>query len=234
MNNQKGFSLVEGLIVIAVIGVLGFSGYYVVNRNNDETQLSVDTSESSELSEELPLNLEGLKSIEEIESIAGVSDSVSVLSYKLETSDSKTEYVIVLSNGKKIVIDARTGEVLSEENTDVSSYSSVAPVNVSLNEAYTLATSRYSSPVKEIEFEIEDDKATYKIEYLDGSKVEIDASTGSVVKSETKDEEYEDSSDDSEDDDSSSDDYEEEDEEDEENEEDESSEDSEDKPEEER
>lgn len=212
MSNQKGFSAIEGLIVMVVIAVIGFSGYYVVNRNNNETQLSVDSTESSELSEELPIDLEGLKTIEEIETVAGVSDTVSMLSYKLESSDSKTEYVVILSNGKKLVIDARTGEILSEEDTDVSSYSSTAPINLSLNEAYTLAASRYSSPIKEIEFEIEDDKATYKIEYLDGSKVEIDASTGSVVKSETKKEEYEDSSDDSEDDDSSDDDYEDEDE----------------------
>jgi uncharacterized membrane protein YkoI len=195
MSNQKGFSAVEGLLVVIVIGVIGFSGYYVVNRNNNETQLSVDTTESSELSEELPIDLEGLKTIEEIETVAGVSDTVSMLSYKLESSDSKTEYVVILSNGKKLVIDARTGEILSEEDTDVSSLSSSIPINVSLKEAYALATARYQSPVKDVEFEVEDTKATYKIEYLDGSKVEIDASTGSIVKSETKNEEYEDSSD---------------------------------------
>lgn len=195
MTNQKGFSAVEVLIVIAVIGVLGFSGYYVANRNSDDAQLSVDSTESVETLEELPTDLEGLKTIDEIEGIAGVSDTVSILSYKLESSDSKTEYVIILSNGKKLVIDAVSGEVLSEETTDVNSYSGNVAVNISLKEAYALAASRYSSPIKDIEFETEDTKATYKVEYADGSKVEIDASSGSVIKEETKDEKYEDKSD---------------------------------------
>lgn len=196
MKSQKGFTLVEGLIIIAVIGIIGFSGYYVANRSNNNTQLSTDSSESVELQEELPSDLQGLKSIEEIEAVAGVSDSVTILSYKLESSDSKTEYILVLSDGRKLVIDAVTGEVLSEETTDVSSYSGDVPINMSLKEALALATSRYDNPVKEIEFELEDKKATYKIEYMDGSKVEIDASTGTVVKAETKDEKYEKDSDD--------------------------------------
>jgi len=218
MSEQKGFSAVEGLIIVAVISVVGFSSYYVVNRNDSDTQLSVDTSQSSELSEELPDDLEGLKSMNEIESIAGVSETISIISYKLESSDSKTEYVIKLSNGKRLVIDARTGQVLSEEDTDVSSPSSKVPINMSLKEAFALATSRYSSPVKEIEFETEDTKVTYKVEYVDGSKVEIDASTGSVIKSETKDEKQEDKSDDEKDEHEEEDEHEHEDEEDEEDE----------------
>lgn len=188
MYKQKGFSAIEGLLIVFVIAVIGAASFYVSNRSNDgDAQLSVDSSESSELKEELPTNLDGLKTIEEIEAIAGVSDTVSIIGYKLESSDSGSEYVITLSNGKKLVIDAVSGEVLSEESTDVSSSSSNIAVNVSLKEAYAIASSRYDSPIKEIEFELEDNEATYKIEYRDGSKVEIDATSGTLVKFETDD-----------------------------------------------
>ncbi len=35
MNRQKGFSVVEGLLIVAVVLLLGFIGYTVYNRQKD-------------------------------------------------------------------------------------------------------------------------------------------------------------------------------------------------------
>ena len=49
MKNQKGFSLVEGLLIIIIVTVVGFGSYYVWNQNkSSETQQQEITIESSE------------------------------------------------------------------------------------------------------------------------------------------------------------------------------------------
>lgn len=46
MNTQKGFSLVEGLLIILILAVVGFGGWYVWDSNNDE-QTAVDNYQKS-------------------------------------------------------------------------------------------------------------------------------------------------------------------------------------------
>lgn len=38
MKKQSGFSVVEGLVIVLVIAVVGFGGWYVWSQNNDDTQ----------------------------------------------------------------------------------------------------------------------------------------------------------------------------------------------------
>jgi type II secretory pathway pseudopilin PulG len=44
MNRQKGFTLVEGLLIVLVLSVIGFAGYYVWNQQQDDD----GSSESSQ------------------------------------------------------------------------------------------------------------------------------------------------------------------------------------------
>lgn len=44
MNKQKGFSLVEGLLVILILTIIGFGGYYVWNRDKDSTASNSETA----------------------------------------------------------------------------------------------------------------------------------------------------------------------------------------------
>jgi hypothetical protein len=42
MNKQKGFTLVEGFLIVLILSVVGFAGYYVWNQNkNGETELDL-------------------------------------------------------------------------------------------------------------------------------------------------------------------------------------------------
>lgn len=52
MNTQKGFTLIEGLLIVIVVGITGFSGFYVWNR------LQVNDSEQFETAQEQQNNNE--------------------------------------------------------------------------------------------------------------------------------------------------------------------------------
>ena len=45
MSSQKGFTLVEGLLIVIVLSVIGFSGYYVWNQQQDTTQTVQQTEQ---------------------------------------------------------------------------------------------------------------------------------------------------------------------------------------------
>ena len=46
MKKQYGFSLVEGLLIIIVLGIIGFAGYYVLNKQKENSASSSDTTKS--------------------------------------------------------------------------------------------------------------------------------------------------------------------------------------------
>ena len=190
-QNESGIAHI-GLILlaVAVIGV-GSLVYWRVSNTKSKTQANVAETNRQEQITPLPDNLQGLKTQEEIKQIAGTSTGVDVVSLVLESKDGSFVYKIVLSNGKKLVIDAQSGKVLSQETTDVAESDKIpagVQVKISSDQAYKIAASKHSSPIKTIEMETEDKKVVYKIEYKDGSKIEIDATTGAVLKSEFKDE----------------------------------------------
>ena len=175
------------LLVVAVVGVVGV-GYWRVSSTKKSQSHLTDTTEQTQA---LPQNLQDLKTLDEIGQIAGVTDSTSIIKFVLESKDGGYVYKVILSNGKKLVIDASTGKVLSEETTDVSEDDKIpagVQVTVSPADAYRIAAQKSSSPIKSIEMEVEDKKVVYKIEYRDGSKIEINAVGGAVIKSEIKDE----------------------------------------------
>lgn len=192
-NNQRGaIGHIEILVIVLVVVLGGFAAWRVIGAN-DSSQASVDTVEEIEQLEVLPADLDGLKTIEEIEEISGANvEGVTIIGFVLESKDSGFVYIVTLSNGQKLVIDASSGTVLSEETTDVSDDDKIPSglsVTISPSQAYTIASAQSTSAVVQIELEVEDDKVTYKVELKDGSKVEIDATTGNIVTMEIKDEE---------------------------------------------
>lgn len=192
--NQKGaIGHIEIFIIVLVVAVGGFAVWRVIDANNSN-QASIDTTEEVSQLEALPTDLGGLKTIEEIEEISGANvEGVTIVGFVLESENNGYVYKVTLSNGQKLVIDASSGAVLSEETTDVSKDDKIpdgVTVNVGPGEAYALAMKQANGEVVKIEMEVEDNKVTYKIEFKDGSKVEIDASTGAIVKMEIKDEEH--------------------------------------------
>ncbi len=200
-KNQAGLAHL-GLIVmaVAVLSVIGFSAWRVTSSN--KTQNHIDNNSQSNQVKPLPENLNSLKTIDEVGQIAGVNTNTSIVKFVLESKDGKYVYILVLSNGKKMVIDANNGSIISSETTDISDDDKIpsgVAITLSLADAYNLASSKSSSPIKTIEMEVEDKKVVYKVEYQDGSKIEINATGGSILKSEIKGQPKQDSDDSSDD-----------------------------------
>lgn len=188
-KNESGMAhLGVALLAVIVLGAIGI-GFWRVNSSDKTLNRSVDTQ--AEQAQPLPQNLQDIKTIDEVAQIAGATNSTSVIKFVLESKDGKYVYSIVLSDGKKLVIDASSGKVLSEETTDVSGDDQIpagVQITVSPADAYKIAAAKSSIPIKSIEMEVEDKKVVYKIEYEDGSKIEINASDSAVIKSEIKSE----------------------------------------------
>lgn len=190
LNESGALDLMLVAIIVAVLGIGGLA-YWRIKESNKSTQTRSNGSDASEQIEALPNNLEGMKSLDEIEQIAGLSSGVDIISFVLESKDGGYEYKIITSDGRKLVINAATGAILSEESTDVSDDDKIPAgleITVSPAQAYQIAAAKSSSQIKKIELEVEDKKVVYKVEFRDGSKVEIDATNGAVLKSEIKDE----------------------------------------------
>lgn len=189
-SNQNGIAHL-GLIlaVVAVVAVGVFA--YVRVQNSNKASLHTGNQETADQLQTLPENLTDIKTLAELEQIAGVDSSTSIIKFVLENDGGTNVYKVVLSNGRKLVINATTGAIISEETVDVSGDEQLpagVKINITPAQAYAQAASRSSSPIKSIELEVEDKKVVYKIEYKDGSKIEIDATTGAVIKAEIKDE----------------------------------------------
>ena len=187
-NNQDGIAhvLVIALIAIAVVGAGGFAYVRIKNAAQKKSN-SITADDSVKSTETLPQNLSGLKTLDEIKQIAGVTDTVTLLKFSLETKDGGYVYKITLSDGRVLVINASSGAILSQEKSDLNKQkTSSAKITITPAQAYQIAAGKSSSPIKSIELETEDNKVTYKIEYKDGSKIEIDATSGAIVKSEIK------------------------------------------------
>lgn len=221
-NYQQGFAhlaLILGVLTVIVVGALAYTRV----RDSNNASLHSQDVESTEQIATLPENLTDIKSLEELEQIVGVDSSTNIIKFVLENEGDTSVYKVVLSNGRKLVINATTGAIISEEMVDVSDDDKIPAglkITVTPAQAYSLAAARSSSPVKSIELEVEDKKIVYKIEFKDGSKVEINAVDGSVIKAEVKDESDEDSEDEEEDEDHAEDENENEDSDDDEDEED--------------
>lgn len=188
-RNEHGIAHIGLIIlVVAVVGAGSFA-YWRVSSNSKSAARTAPTAQVN--GEALPQNLENLKTLDELEQITGNQDGVDIIKFVLESKDGSYIYKVTLSNGKKLVVDATSGKILSEETTDVGEDDKIPSgiqVTVSPSEAYKIAATKSSSQIKTIEMEVEDKKVVYKIEYQDGSKIEIDASSGSIVKSEIKSE----------------------------------------------
>src|SRR5262245_19327597 len=48
MNKQRGFSAIEGLLILVIIGTLGFIGWYVYSSNNKTIQTLDNAGKTSE------------------------------------------------------------------------------------------------------------------------------------------------------------------------------------------
>jgi len=188
--NSKGFSHVELVIVAVVLGLIGGAGYYVYNKNNTSNS-EVVQSETAE-TKVLPANLDEVLSLEKVEEIAKKDDAtISIKGIELKTEDGVLVFVIHLSNGKELTINAVTGSQIAlsnDDNEDDDTLPASLTTKVSLTSALAIATKQHPDvAVEKIEIETEDGILVYRVKFVDEALVEVDANNGSIMEVKTKD-----------------------------------------------
>lgn len=110
VNTQKGFSLVEGLLILIVVGIIGFGGYYAWSQNKDESSSEVSTSTPDET------NLDSTSQAPEVVEITALTVDSAV-------SQIDREFV-ALSEGnykyEKLAGSEQTIKISNDTNQDIS------------------------------------------------------------------------------------------------------------------
>lgn len=187
MNNQKGFAHLELiLIAIAVAGIAG-TGYYVYSKNPaNNKQLNHSATDGSV--DALPAKLTDIKTVDEIRAAAANDlNGASIISVELENEDEGLVYKVKLSNGSVLVFNAKTGASLSKHENQEIEHDDAIPAGfsagISVEQARQAALNqRPGKSISKIELEVEDGKVVYSVRFTDDGRVDVDASTGAVVR----------------------------------------------------
>lgn len=192
-TNNKGFTIVETLIVVSVLAGIGGVGYFVYNRQDTKSSISsVDSSETKEST--LPTNLEGVLSLTKVEELVKQESSTATIKgIKLEVEDGVLVFVVYMSDGSKLAFNATSGEkvaVSSDSNDAEESFDYVSGFDTKLTLSKAIEIAQVKRPgiaIKKVEIEIEDGVLVYSVRFVDKGRVDIDAENGSVIELREKD-----------------------------------------------
>lgn len=183
-KNQNGFTVIEILVVVAVLGIVSLIGWRIVSKQNNKS--------ASQLNNQfvLPESLDGVKSLDEIISLATSEIAArQVVTVELEQETEGLVYSIKLSDGNVLVFDAKTGKRIQLDSPDSADTDGDTPLPVGFKPAVTLETAlntaksqRTGKAVEKVELEVEDGIVVYSVRFSDDGRVEIDATTGSVLR----------------------------------------------------
>lgn len=95
-NNQSGYGLVEGLLILLVLSVIGFGGYYVWNQNSEKEQLQTSQSETTESESDETKSTESFVLPDNWKT---VSENGITLSYPIAWDNTDEEYQRLKVNG---------------------------------------------------------------------------------------------------------------------------------------
>lgn len=189
--NQQGITHIAVALAVVALGAVGFAGWRVYDAStNKDTNLSAKTQEQVQ---NLPDDLGEIKPLPEIVTLAmQENDSTPIAGIELEQESDGLHYKVRLADGTVLVFDAVTGRRLADQQAEASS-SDDTPLpagfvpSVALADARATAKAVYpDKTVRKIEIETEDGVVVYSVRFADGSRVDVDATTGAVVRSRTK------------------------------------------------
>lgn len=200
-KEQQGFTVPHILIFLLVLGFIGGTGYYVYSQNDGKKSVnSQETTQETKKELTLPTDLTGLKTADEIRTIAdGSLAGATIVSVELEQEDGGLVFKVKLSDGKILFFDAKTGAPMTAEQVkddgpeteaeddDSSSIPAGFVAGITVDQAK--ATAQGTLPgktVKKVELEPENGVMVYSVRFTDDSRVDVNATTGAVVRTENK------------------------------------------------
>lgn len=187
-NKQKGFAHIEVILILAVIGAISGVGWFVWNKNQKPQVNSEQAAVTPQKLEQIPDDVSGLKTIEEIkqQAINDIGDN-NVAGIELELEDGKLVYSIHLSNGQTLFFDASSGAKLAiqDDNDDEMEDGQSLPENYSLtlglDKAMEIARNeRPGKSIVKVEIEMEDGEIIYNVRFSDKGRVIVSALNGAI------------------------------------------------------
>ena len=174
------------------------------------TSAAVTTSRANNAREaeiELPADLATVLSVDDIRAIALAEVPGSTITgVELEREEGVLVYKVKFNDGSYKLYDANTGELVNKAQLEVDeSVPAGFVATISMQDARTIAQDKQpGKTIVKIELEVEDGVVVYSVRFSDGSRVDVSATDGSVVRVKTGDESSSTSNDDSDDDNSGS------------------------------
>lgn len=163
------------LLLVALVG----AGTYNYGTNKSE--------KASLRNVQLPSDLAGVKSMDEIRTIAGVGliGDVKVIGVELKQEEGQLVYKVQFSDGTFKMFDAKTGDLIANAALEVQKEVPAGFVaSVTIDTARTTAQATFpSKTIVKIELESENAIVVYSVRFSDGSRVDVSATDGSVVRS---------------------------------------------------
>lgn len=179
MSFFKKFNTVPGMAALAALLVVGsVSGVLASNH----------AKKVSERSSALPSNLEGLVSMESVRAkVLAEVPTAQIAGIELENEGGTLYYKVRFSDGTFKLYDAKTGELVIKPNAEDGEKDESVPAGfvaaISLDQARSTAQAkRPGHTITKIEQEVENGVVVYSVRFADGSRVDVNATDGSVVR----------------------------------------------------
>lgn len=188
ISNQAGFTPVEILIVIAVVGLIAGVGYTAYNAFSRADSKQLNSISSNELLENSQDEIDQILGLPEMQKIAVAElANTDIIGIELEVDDGVLVYVVHYADGSSLVFDAISGSKLelADNNNDEIEDGEIIPAyfvaDVSIQEAIAIAKEqRPGSQLRKVEIELEDGVVVYSVRFTDDSRVDVRASDGEI------------------------------------------------------
>lgn len=193
MINEQGFSRLTIIYMVVGVVIVSFAVAYALLNN-------IRSGSDSSTNSEVPLQVSGVKSINEIRDIAGANlgEGISIVSIELEEEDAGLIYKVKLSDGTVLFYLATSGQAITDPSKDDDDKDEIVGdddaipadfvAKVSLVQARSIAEAkRPGKTIKKIEMEVEEGVVVYSVRFTDSGRVDIDATTGEIVRVEAGD-----------------------------------------------
>lgn len=184
--------------------------HIALKRNNQNYDFQIDPETGSILSlnkKDAEQNMDSstqVKTKQEIRSLLNARNKGTIQSIKLQNSGDRPQYIVEATQQEtlmKLVVDALTGEVISETAKEQNSADANKAPIITIEKAKQIALSQLNGTVEYVIYEAEEDGGYYLVE-IEGDEedvvYQIHAVSGKIISVTTEDEEDDESEDDEE------------------------------------
>jgi uncharacterized membrane protein YkoI len=186
-KNEQGIAHVIALVFALVLVAVGSTGYYVMKHQNSKTKNSeaVALSASTTLAAPLPTTLLPVDKVKEL--VVAQKQSSTILGVELENENGVLLYKVKLADGTSLSFNAQSGALVANavksEIDGQTTLPSDTKATINFVKARSIAMNQMpKATVQKIELELEDGILIYSVRFTDGSRVDVNATDGSVIK----------------------------------------------------